>query len=59
MRSQLTRGLAALLVLTLCQAAFEQPSQISASKATLIELYGTVQARHGAGGYQTAVGTDG
>lgn len=40
-----------VLVLILCQTAFEQPAQLAASKATVIQLYGTVQTRHGAGGY--------
>jgi hypothetical protein len=54
MRSSLPQGLVVVSVLALCQAAFEQPSQISANKATLIELYGSVQSRHAAGGYKTA-----
>ena len=43
-----------LLLLAACRTAFEQPSQIAAASARLIECYGQVQARHGAGGYQTA-----
>jgi len=46
--------LGCLLLLATCQTAFEQPSQIAAASARLIECYGQVQSRHGAGGYQTA-----
>ncbi len=54
MTRRLSPLLAGAVALALCQVAFEQPSQLAATSARVIECYGDVQTRHSAGGYKAA-----
>jgi hypothetical protein len=54
MARRLSQLLTCLLLLTLTQTAFLQPSQVATTSARLIEADGEVQSRHAAGGYKAA-----